>query len=315
MSKTSTSVIESFAKCGPGVLDAFPALVLYARDPRPVREAISRVAPGLVGVLGDEMSERVEVTVKEPVLRRVLVARAFGSQGELFIRVPVDNSELKQSGAIELARTVSAQRMVVPGRRVIVLEGANYLVRHLQHALRKVMEKNVTSVIFILTARSPTDLDPPLLSRSVVLNCSLYGSRAAVASSGGPSRRLLDRLFQIACGNVRVKRDCELKADECSELEAPGALAVAAEFVASKMSESHDSTYVSRIVRVAAEADHMRALGCRAGARDCARIASRYFSSSLAELGAELRLRLKHEKERKARTTHDGAETVLPVSR
>jgi hypothetical protein len=274
---------------GHSALDGLPSVLLYARDPGHVLAVLDRILPACEAP--PEM-EGVEVA-RGKVVR---VRRSYGPDGHLRVWVPDDgDSELGQTACLRLVQSAARARLIDMSRRPIVLAGAGRLVRHLQHALRKVVEASSATAVFVLTSESPSALDAALLSRAVVVNCTGCSEDGATLPDCGPdedptvprsaSRRsaaeaaLAARLSAMACGGGPAsKRARLLRGDECEALEAPGALARVATEVALAVDSAGGRA--DAVVRAAAEADHMRA-ACPTSA-EARRAAVRFFATSLS---------------------------------
>ena len=164
-----------------------PMIILFSRnDPEACRGLAMQM-------LGDDAGCRLARSTANVTLgaadrgkceRRVAVDEAYTPSGCLLLDVePVPDEgapgQNVQAGQVEVAKGAAVLRQVDMRRRGIVVHRADRLARHLQHALRKIIESTSASAVFVLTSQRLEGMDPALLSRAIVVNCTTAALAAA----------------------------------------------------------------------------------------------------------------------------------------
>jgi hypothetical protein len=119
-------------------------------------------------------------TSADSCVARVTVEAGYAPCGALLLdasRTCAHLDDAVQAALVELAKEASMQTQIclrtgARRRRVVLLHGVCRLARPLQCALRKVVESSWQTALFIMTARSVSAVDAPLLWRAAVLNCA-----------------------------------------------------------------------------------------------------------------------------------------------
>ena len=173
-----------------------PMIILFSRnDPEACRGLAMQM-------LGDDAGCRLAKSTANVTLaaadrgkceRRVAVDEAYTPSGCLLLDVdpvPAEGApgQNVQAGQVEVAKGAAVLRQVDMRRRGIVVHRADRLARHLQHALRKIIESTSTSAVFVLTSQRLEGMDPALLSRAIVVNCTTAALAPAPPPSVTPGR-------------------------------------------------------------------------------------------------------------------------------
>lgn len=104
---------------------------------------------------------------------------------------------------VNVLKACASTHQIDQRRRVMIVFNAGALVLHAQHALRKVVEGNMATSMFVLVVDSPSQLDSALRSRSVILNCvsvtrSIEGASRPQSTQDDPATEIVVARFLSA---------------------------------------------------------------------------------------------------------------------
>ena len=271
-------ILRSLAR--DGVRD-LPSVVLVSRD---MSRALALALEALEGGLPSSPIHTVTTTATLPDGKKAASVEGYTARGTLVVDVPApptkgEPGQLAQDAAVETIKNVSLSCAIVSdggadrtaGRRGVVVHGADRLARHLQHAMRKILEASASSAVFVLTVAQLSGLDAALASRSVVVHVPAYAPPPDAREEGAAALRraaLLERFKEgvragpSAKGRAAQREHC--KAHRLLLLEAvadrAGFCADAVKWLAASDALGRDDAPVREFLEVAAEADHKAAL-------------------------------------------------------
>lgn len=152
-----------------------PCVVMFAADPRALEVAVDALLTARSGgrpVRGADLGAAVPVHAPcGAMILRVPTPRPSTSSAFMPIAAQASQSAAHDD-LVACAKARASQRRVDMRRGMIVVHGVGHLLRHAQHALRKIVESTTASTLFVLTTHRSNCIDPPLLSRSVLVNCN-----------------------------------------------------------------------------------------------------------------------------------------------
>lgn len=268
------SLAERVLACDADALFGLPGLIVYAHDPSETDAVVERIA------------ERLDGSGFAPADSRQQQQQQWTPRGS----VCIDCAAAGDDAVLTAARGIARQSRIERSRRLVVLRGAGALARHVQHALRKVVEESASSALFVMTARCVSELDAALLSRALVLNCTNFVSKPASALPQPAAAGVLELACAVsgvlAARGRRASRDRgagvrDLVAAARAAAAAgafPGALRSAIEAAAAA---DADAKTLHALVEAAAAADHAHA--CMRRSRDGGECAVRALAAALQQ--------------------------------
>ena len=269
-----------------GVRD-LPLVVLHALDSSRCRgialAMLSGTAPD-----AEIRCKRSATIVVLPDGRKISTEEVYAPCGTLVLDVPPvalegEPAQYAQAAMVELAKNASCMRQVDMGRRGIVMHGIDRLARHLQHAMRKIVEASSMTAVFVLTTSRVGCLDAALLSRAVVVNCTPIPAPAPALQTTEQAN--LEAIITAARASARgtskaAHKDFGRHHRVLVRLMASQrASTFAAAITWACQNESYGASDIHDLIKAAAHADHLA--GIMHGCGQANELAARLFLSHL----------------------------------
>jgi DNA polymerase III delta prime subunit len=227
-------------------------------------------------VFADSVGKATPSVMMLPDGRKVSVLERYTSAGTLVVDVPPvamdgDAGQYVQDGLVELIKRASLTCSIHIGtRRGIIVHRADRLARHLQHALRKIIEVScATTAVFVLTVARTSNMDGALLSRGLVIAIPSRSTAAPMRTLDSTTVSLLDNMQNGARAHRAL----------VTHLAARPSLART--LTETMQWASERGVLNASIVEAAALADHKAAM--MRGSKDGDHLALNYFVSKLRE--------------------------------